>query len=483
MTETMPAGAVRPAAAEHNPYLHPPYAPIHDEIEAGPLEVIGEVPADLDGVYLRNGPNPRFEPQGRYHWFDGDGMVHALRFHDGTASYRNRWVRTRAFELEGDAGRGLFTGVMEHPGGNPSVGLRLPLKDSANTDLVATDNGVLALWYLAGEPYRLDPLSLASEPAGLLPPGVQMSAHAKYDEATGEILFFDYGPVPPYMRYGVVGRDGQLAHLTDIDLPGPRLPHDMAITENHAVLMDLPLVNDEVAARQGRHKIVFRREWPTRFGVLPRHGDGAATRWFEFDPCYIYHSVNAWEEGDEIVLDVCRVTKPAPRSDAEGPLAKMLSYLRLDAQLHRYRMNLVTGATAEEALDDDNTEFPSIDVRRMGRPTRYTYNMHIAPDPTLFFDGIVRYDTHTGTSTRYDFGPGRWGSEAPFAPRTGSTGEDDGYLVSFVRDEREQRSEVVILDASDIAAGPVGRVILPHLVPIGFHATWARADQIGAAPA
>jgi carotenoid cleavage dioxygenase len=158
----------------------------------------------------------------------------------------------------------------------------------------------------------------------------------------------------------------------------------------------------------------------------------------------------------------------------------MLSYLRLDAHLYRYRFNLTTGATTEGFLDDDNTEFPTMDVTRLGRPTRFAYNMRISPEPTLLFDGIVKYDTFAGATDRHWFGPGRWGSEAPFAPRRSGAGraEDDGYLVSFVHDENEDRSEVVVLDAQDLAAGPLARVLLRGRVPIGFHAVWVRADQL-----
>jgi carotenoid cleavage dioxygenase len=465
-----------------NPYLQGVFGPVDVERTDDDLEIVGTLPADLDGVYVRNGPNPQFTPAGRYHWFDGDAMVHALRFHDGKASYRNRWVRTRSFEIESGSGETRFTGVMESPAGNPPLGLRLPLKDSANTDLVFFRHRLLALWYLAGEPYALDPLTLDTlgidDFEGTR--SCQVSAHAKVDERTGELLFFDYGPTPPYMRYGVVGPSGQVTHLVDIDLPGPRLPHDMAATANYSILMDLPLINDPVALAQGRHKISFQRDMPARFGVIPRHGAGDSIRWFEADPCYVYHSVNAWEEGDEIVLDLCRVTKPAPRADAVGPLAKMLSYLRLDAHLYRYRFNLRTGATTEGYLDDANTEFPTMDVTRLGVPTRYAYNMRISPEPALLFDGLVKYDTQTGSSDAYSFGSGRWGSEAPFAPRSNAPDrdEDDGYLVSFVHDENERRSEVVVLDARDVSAGPIARVLLPGRVPIGFHACWVRGDQL-----
>ncbi|MGH3624272.1 MAG: carotenoid oxygenase family protein, partial [Sciscionella sp.] len=285
---------------EPNPYLLGVYAPVHTEIDAADLRVIGEIPRDLNGVYLRNGPNPRYPPKGRYHWFDGDGMVHAVHFENGTARYRNRWVRTKAFDAETEAGKALWTGVMEPPAGNPFGNTHgLGLKDNANTDVVFHRGRVLATWYLCGSPYAVDPLSLetlgAEDFLGTLVG--DMMAHPKVDERTGELFWFDFGPRPPYLRYGVVSGHGRVSHTTDVPLPGPRLPHDMAITENYAVLMDLPLIQDPVAARQGRHKIIFERSLPARVGVLPRYGDGAAVRWFEANPCYIYHVVNAWEQG------------------------------------------------------------------------------------------------------------------------------------------------------------------------------------------
>ncbi len=485
MTEAVILAAGAEPGHEENPYLLGIFAPVRDEITAGDLEVVGEIPRDLNGVHLRNGPNPRHPVEGRYHWFDGDGMVHAMSFENGRARYRNRWVRTRALAAEQAAGHALWRGVIEDPRGNPVGTARgLPFKDSANTDLTTFGGRVLATWYLCGQPMALDPLSLETLGAetflGTLRGDVM--AHPKVDEATGELLWFDYGARDPLLRYGVVGRSGRIEHETTVDLPGPRLPHDMAITEHHTILMDLPLVPDAEAARQGRHKIVFDRSTPSRFAVLPRYGTGADVRWFEASPCYIYHVVNAWEAGRTIVMDVCRVTRPEPVPTRPGPLGKLLGYLRLDARLHRYVFDLATGTTTEQQLDDANTEFPSIDSRLCGAPARYATTVRIAEDETVRFDGLLRYDLVTGERREHLFGPGRFGSEASFAPRDGSRGEDDGYLVTFVTDERDGRSEVEILDASDIAAGPVARVRLPQRVPLGFHATWVRPDQLRSGP-
>jgi carotenoid cleavage dioxygenase-like enzyme len=467
----------RELATEYNPYLDGVYAPTHEELTLEGLEVAGEIPDDLNGVYVRNGPNPQFDPRGRYHWFDGDGMVHALHLADGRASYRNRWIRTQAFEAERNAAAPLWTGIMEPVAGNPPGA---PEKDTANTDVLFHRDRLLALWYRAGKPYALDPVTLETlgdeDFGGTL--RCEVSAHAKVDERTGELMFFDYGFKRPYMRYGVVGPDGGVRHFTPIDLPGPRLPHDMAITQKHSILMDLPLVNDPEAARAGRFRLLFQGQMPSRFGVIPRYGSPESIRWFEAEPCFIYHSVNAWEDGNEVVMDVCRVKKPEPRSDLDGPLAQMLSYLRLDANLHRYRFNMHTGRTTEQPLDDDNSEFPSLNLGMVGERTRFAYAMHISPEKTLLFDGLMKYEVDSGEAETYWYGDGRWGSEAPFAPRPGSTDEDDGYLLSYVYDEREDRSDVEVLDARAVGDGPVCRIRLPVRVPLGFHATWVPGERL-----
>lgn len=465
---------------EANPYLMGNYSPIDTEITAENLEVIGEVPRDLNGMYVRNGPNPQYKQAGRYHWFDGDGMLHAVTVHDGKVTYRNRWVRTEGFEREAHQGGALWSGIMEPPLSNPRLNVHMPIKDTSNTDVVYHNEKLLTTWYLAGEPYAVDPITLETlgkeDFGGSL--RSNMSAHCKVDEHTDELLFFDYSPRPPYMMYGVVGSNGHVKHCVPIDLPGPRMPHDMAITQNYSILLDLPLIADPQAMKAGRHKIVFRRDMPSRFGIIPRYGQSDSIRWFEASPCYMYHTINAWEEGDEIVLDTCRVHKPAPPPTAVTRLEKMLAYLRLDARIYRYRFNLKTGQTKEEELDDKNTEFPTMNSTLLGRPTRYAYNVHITNDSTLLFDGVVKYDTVKGTSETFLFGPGRYGSEAPFAARPHPTAEDDGYLLSFIYDERESRSELIILDAQNLGAGPLARVIIPQRIPYGFHACWVPAERL-----
>jgi carotenoid cleavage dioxygenase len=303
-----------------------------------------------------------------------------------------------------------------------------------------------------------------------------MSAHAKVDEHTGELLFFDYATKPPFMTYNVVSAKGELIHYMPIDLPGPRLPHDMALTERYSILMDLPLFWDPQLLARNVHKVTYYPELPSRFAILPRYGDPNSVRWFEATPCFIYHVVNSWEEGDEIIMDACRVIDPAPKSaPGDNELARMKAFLRLEAQLYRWRFNLKTGQTKEEQLDDAKTEWPTMNKQRLGRKTRYAYNAYVPQ-----FNGLVKYDIDKGTSEPYMFAPGQIGSEAPFAPRVNAKDEDDGYVVTFVVDANTNQSEVLILDAKNFSAGPVARVQLPQRVPVGFHATWVPGEKLWA---
>ncbi|MFK7979516.1 MAG: carotenoid oxygenase family protein [Saprospiraceae bacterium] len=462
-----------------NPYLLGAYAPTFKEIIAEDLEVIGEIPKDINGVYVRNGPNPKFTPIGHYHWFDGDGMLHALQIKDGKATYRNRWINTKHFKEEAKAGKTVWHGVMGNMRANKMEG-RLPLKDSANTAVSFFNDKLLAGWYMCGDLYKIDPFTLETE-------GVEdfngtmkskAMAHVKVDEVKNEMVFFDYGPQPPFMTYGVVGSNGAVKHFAEIELPAPRLPHDMGITQNYSILMDLPLYHSQAALRAGKSSITFNREMPSRFAILPRYGTNEDVRWFEADPCFIYHVVNAWEEGDEIIMDTCVTINPTPQKEYSNAMEKLNAYLRLEANVKRYRFNLKTGETKEHWIDDAFTEFPLINSRFTGRKSRYSYIQHFDNSTIMRFDGVVKYDTEKDSSKTHWYGEGKFGSESPFIPAENGTGEDEGYIISFVSDERDGTSEAIILDAQNIEKAPLARIKMPQRVPLGFHACWVNGDRL-----
>jgi carotenoid cleavage dioxygenase-like enzyme len=471
-------------SANDHPYMNGAWTPNFDEYDAYDLPVIGEIPKDLDGVYVRNTENPVHDPIGTYHPFDGDGMIHAMRFRDGKAEYRNRFIRTKGFEAEAAAGGPIWAGLAGHPGQSkqPGWGAQGSLKDSSSTDVVVHAGQILSTFYQCGEPYRLDPLTLAPLGIDAWGPSEGVSAHAKVDEATGELLFFNYSKAAPYMHYGVVGPDNQLKHFVPIALPGPRLPHDMAFTKNYSILPDLPLFWEPELLAKGYHAARFHPELPTRFAIIPRHGSAEDIRWFEAKPCYVLHWGNAYEDGDEIVLDGYFQADPQPPPlEGYGPrLGQMMAYLdphSMKPRLYRWRFNLKTGAVTEGPLDDRVLEFGTFNQQIAGTKGRYLYSTTSKPGWFLF-TGLVQHDLETGRSVGYDFGPERYGSEAPFAPRIGAADEDDGYLISFVTDMIEDRSECVVLDAKDIAAGPLCRIVLPHRISSGTHACWAGRDQL-----
>lgn len=461
-----------------NPYLQGMYAPVANESTCLNLSVSGEIPADIHGSYVRNGPNPQRAPEAMHHWFDGDGMMHSVYLENGRAEYRNRYVRSQDFKDDA-AGVSRVRGVME-----PATLERSPkvYKDTANTDVILHNGQLMGLWYISGHPVRVDPRTLetAGEEtfSGKLPRHV--SAHSKTDPRTGEFLFFDYALYEPEMSCGIVDANNQLQSFQTIDLPGPRLPHDMAFTENYFVLHDLPVVFTEQALRHHQWSIEVADQ-PTRFGVVPRSGAGGAkgrVQWFETDPCYIYHVINAWEEGDDIVMLGCKMV-PNTYADgsAFGPYKNMVEVLALNAVPCEWRMNLTSGKCQARVLDDAVGEFPAINLTMGGLRNRYAYVQSIARENTLKFDGIYKYDFVSGDKTHYRYEKGVYGSEVAFAPRIGAVDEDDGYILCFCIDEATQASELRIWNAKVIEKGPVARVHLPERVPAGFHATWADASE------
>jgi carotenoid cleavage dioxygenase-like enzyme len=469
------------SASVPNPYLQGVHAPLAEETPGEVCPVEGDLPADLFGAHLRNGPNAVHLPNNLYHWFDGDGMVHGLYFREGRAVYRNRLIRTRGLADEEVAGAALWPGVM---GPFDFSAPRHYLKDTANTDVIWHAGGLLALWYLCGEPYRLDPATLQT--LGVDDFGGQrnttVSAHPKRDERTGELVWFTLADFePPFMTYGVLDERGVLAHQVPIELPGPRATHDITITERYSILHDFPLFHDVSVLREHGYRVArFHRDLPSRFGVVPRRGGGDQVRWFEFEPGFVLHMVNAWEEGDWIVMDGCFQPDPTIRRRPEdGELGSMLAYLRVRAHLHRWRMNLVTGEAREEPLDDLNVEFCLPDTRRYGEKTRFSYHQHLPEEMfAVEFRALVKYDHESGARTRYDYEPGWSAGETTFCPRSDGVAEDDGYLVNLATHQESLASEGWVFDAREVERGPIARVRLPCRVPSGFHAKWVPGDRV-----
>jgi carotenoid cleavage dioxygenase len=472
---------------DDHPYRTGPWRPQTTEWDADDLQAVeGEIPHDLDGVYLRNTENPLHPALKFYHPFDGDGMVHIVGFRDGKAFYRNRFVQTDGFIAENEEGGPLWPGLAEPvqiAKRDYGWGARTLMKDASSTDVIVHRGTALTSHYQCGDLYRVDPFSgnnLGKENFnGGFPFDWGVSAHPKVDDRTGELLFFSYSKEAPYMRYGVVDEADNLVHLTDIPLPGPRLPHDMAFTENYAILNDFPLFWDPKLLEANVHLPGFHRDMPSRFAVIPRRGGPEDIRWFEADPTFVLHFTNAYEDGDEIVLDGFFQGDPTPVGTG-NMYQKMFRYLSLDGlqtRLHRWRFNLVTGETREEQLSDSITEFGMINGGYAGGKYRYAYAATGKPGWFLF-DGLVKHDLHTGAEERFAFGDGVYGSETAMAPRVGSSAEDDGYLVTLTTDMNTDASYCLVFDAARVGDGPVCKLALPERISSGTHSTWASGSEL-----
>lgn len=267
----------------------------------------------------------------------------------------------------------------------------------------------------------------------------------------------------------------------------------MAFTENYVILNDFPLFWDAGLLEHNIHLPRFHPHLPSRFAVLPRRGDTSQIRWFETDPTYVLHFPNAYEDGDEIVLDGFFQGDPEPTDGVDNGMSakwrqifRSLSLDGMQTRLHRWRFNLVTGQAREEQLSDSFTEFGMINPGYAGRPHRYTYAATGKPGWFLF-DGLVRHDLHTGTEQRYGFADGVYGSETAMAPRLQAAGpasgraapaEDDGYLITLTTDMTADASYCLVFDAARVEDGPLCKLLLPERISSGTHSTWAPGAEL-----
>jgi carotenoid cleavage dioxygenase len=421
------------------------YAPVTDELTESDLPVEGAIPAELDGWYLRNGPNPR---QATAHWFTGDGMIHGVRIEGGRAAwYRNRWVRTDSF-------------VEDFPLYNAD-GTRNLRASVANTHVVNHAGKTLAL-VESSLPYQI---SNDLETLGAYDFGGKlvdsMTAHPKICPTTGELHFFGYGNIfAPHVTYHRADANGELTINRPLDVPALTMMHDFALTAEHVVFMDLPVVFNLDIALKGEGDMPYRwnDDYGARLGVLRRDDPFGEVRWFAIDPCYVFHVANAYDDGNSIVLQAVRY--PELWRDNGG--------FDADGVLWSSTIDLSSGAVSERQLDDRAVEFPRIDDRLATLPARYAVSVG---------DGrLIRYDLTSGDAVEHAFGteqsPGGPG-EAVFVPSTsGPPDESSGWYLGYVYDPARDGSDLVIVDASDFAGPPVARIKLPQRVPYGFHGNW-----------
>jgi carotenoid cleavage dioxygenase len=439
------------AATSPRPWwLRENFAPVHREVTETELTVKGSIPKALSGLYVRNGSNPKTGASP--HWFLGDGMLHGVRLAKGRARwYRNRWVRTPMLAN----GTGVLSGGA--PGGP---------NNQSNVSLALVGGKLLSLGEV-GFPFEVSPKDLRTvgpyDFGGRLK--TAMTAHPKVDPATGYTYFFGYGFVPPFLTYHVADASGELIRSEEIPVRASTMIHDFAITDRDAIFWELPVLFDLQMAL--RNEVPFRWDasYGARLGVLPLGAPASEIRWAEIDPCYVFHGINARRDGTKIVVDACRM----PRVFAPGQ-----DLANVPSRPHRWTIETAGAAlrVKDEPLADRRMDLPTIDPRRRGRSYHHAWFAATRRrTDTVDFAGVVHRDVRRGRDEVWDPGAGRHAGEGLFVPEEGGK-EGEGWVLTFLYDARRRRSELVILDATEVSKGPVARVAMPQRVPYGFHGTW-----------
>lgn len=434
------------------------FAPVKEELTALAPEVIGTIPRELNGLYVRNGANP--VDGASEHWFLGHGMVHGVKLGDGRADwYRNRYVKTKYLEHP-ELSRIAPDGTIDYE------------MASANTHIIPHAGQLLALDEGAF-PHILDneleTIGIERYDGKLK---TALTAHPKICASNGELIGFAYQQLPPYLVYLRISPDGKLVQTEEISVGGPTMMHDFAITQNHAIFMDLPVVFDLQLAIKGEMPFHWSDDYPARVGIMPRTGTDADVKWFDVDPCYVFHGMNAYEKDGRVIYDVCR------SSEAWRSAGDMIGGGNATQSFHRWSFDLEAGTVGEETLDERGMDFPRIADARVGLEHRYGFTLQFdfGDDGQPTFNGILKMDLERGTSELHSLPEGCSAGEPTFVPAAGSDpAGGDGWVMFYTHDENRNASEFVILDSSDWSGPPTARVQLPQRVPNGFHGSWIPA--------
>jgi carotenoid cleavage dioxygenase len=438
--------------SDSNRFLEGFYAPVRVETTETDLRVTGELPTQLNGLLTRIGPNPISVPNpATYHWFIGDGMVHGLRLSEGKAVwYRNRYIGTDT------ANKAL---------GRPRTpGKRRGVADVVNTNAIGHAGRYFALVEGGTMPIELD-CNLESVRQGLFDSdrSLPFTAHPHLDPATGKLHAICYDGGSSGVYYIVIDaackveRVVQITSITD----GPMI-HDCAITATGVMIFDLPVTLSQKAFLEGsRFPYRWNAKRAARVGFLPFGGESNDVRWYSIDPCYAFHTCNAYDvPGGGAAVDVV-VHDTMFAHETDGPDSTKITF-------ERWTLDPQSGTVKRAVRNEENQEFPRFDERMTGKPYRYGFTVGFTDEAHK----LIRYDLETGAMTTHSYGADKLTSEAVFVPRASDAAEGDGWLMSYVYDKTTDKSDVVILDANDVGGEPAAIVHLPVRVPAGFHGNW-----------
>lgn len=448
-------------------------------------DIEGEIPTALEGTVFRNGPGlTDVNGYKLKHPFDGDGMISSIAIKGGKAFYRNKFVRTAGYLAEQKSGKPEYRGVFgtQKPGGWLANAFDLRLKNIANTHVVYWGDKLLALWE-AAEPHRLNPQTLETIGIdyldGLLQKGDAFAAHPKFDpdcEGTQRMVNFGVktGLSSTISLYEFTP-DGKVAHQHKHSVPGFAFLHDFAITPNYCIFVQNPVSFNPipfVAGFKGAAECIqFNPKQPTKVVLIPRNGT-SEIRFLDTDPCFVFHHANAFEQGDQIILDsVCYDSFPT-LDDAEDYSTVDFDHVPA-SQLWRFTIDLTTEKVAVEKIIERPCEFPTMNPQRVGRDYRYLYmGATDGPIKNAPLQALIKRDMQTGEEQLWSAAPRGFGGEPLFVARPGGAAEDDGWVMLWIYNSAGDRTELAIFNAQNITTGPIAKLKLRHHIPYGLHGSF-----------
>ncbi|HEX4482528.1 MAG TPA: carotenoid oxygenase family protein [Solirubrobacteraceae bacterium] len=446
------------------------------------LALSGQLPAWLTGSLLRTGP-AKFEvgDQRMRHWFDGLAMLHRFTIDDGKVSYGNRYLHSRNYRTAKEQGHMVYGEFATDP--CRSLFKRVQtlfapgkvLPDNANINVTRLGERFISMTETP-MPVQFDPHTLHT--AGVQPysvPGQLTTAHPHADRVSGDMLNYaaKLGRVSSYRFFAVDPNASKPRVIGSLPVKEPAYMHSFGLTERWLVLAEFPLVVNPLALALSGRPYIENYKWKpergTRFTLVDR-ATGEASGGFQTDACFAFHHVNAYEDGGEVVVDLCAF--------ADSTVIEDLYLERLregkpvqSPELSRFRLKLADRSVRREPLSDTEIELPRINYGRHNeRPYRYVWGN--GDGPSGWLERIVKIDTHDGAALSWAES-GCYAGEPVFVARPDANAEDDGVLLSVVLDAAAESSFLLVLDAADLSE--LARARVPHHIPFGFHGQFARA--------
>lgn len=483
-------------------------------------DVQGMIPDGFpEGVYIRNGSNPLFGGlkstesifgKSSHIWVEGEGMLHALYFKkecDGkwNVCYNNKHVETDTFKMEKQRDKPSFLPAIEGDSYAILLAYLLNVMRFGTVNKLLSNTSVFehsGKYYSVSEnhmPQEIDIRTLKTignwdvDESWNRP----FTAHPKKTPGSGELVMMGVDAMKPFFEIGIISADGsKLVHRGDLEFKRCSLCHDIGVTMRYNVILDFPLTIDIKRLATGGPLIKFDKDGYARIGVMPRYGDANSVRWFQVEPCCVFHIINTFEDGNEVILWAFRARNsiiPGPDLGlnkfewfssrfANEKDSNLNADESLFSQAYEWRLNMETGEVKERFLtgNSHSMDFPMINENFTGLKNKYGYAQTVDLDASRI-SGMAKYGglmkLHLDDTKQLDyvkmeyhkFPKNTFCTGAAFVAKPDGLDEDDGWVITFVHDEHLNISRVIIVDAKKFTSEPVAIITLPSRVPYGFH--------------